>query len=108
MFQKKAEYCAKRTLELIHTNKCGPVTLMSFSEKMYFITFIDYYTRKTKVYFLKEKLEACEVFKKFKVMVEKTTNLYIKAKLEAFEVFKKLKVMVRKDNRSLHQGLMIR
>ena len=28
---------------------------------------------------MKEKLEAFEVFKKFKVMMEKTTNLYIKA-----------------------------
>ncbi|KAA0054889.1 Retrovirus-related Pol polyprotein from transposon TNT 1-94 [Cucumis melo var. makuwa] len=69
MFQKKAKYCAKRPLELIHKNICGPITLMSFSE----------YTRRTWVYFLKEKSEAFEVFKKLKVMVEKTTNLYIKA-----------------------------
>ena len=78
-FQKKAEYCAKRPLELVHTDICGPITPKSFSEKRYFITFIDDYTRKTWVYFLKEKSEAFEVFKKFKAMVEKTTNLYIKA-----------------------------
>ena len=78
-FQKKVEYCAKRPLELIHTDICGPVTPMSFSEKRYFITFINDYTRKTWIYFLKEKSKAFEVFKKFKVMVEKTTNVYIKA-----------------------------
>ncbi|GKA70107.1 retrovirus-related pol polyprotein from transposon TNT 1-94 [Tanacetum coccineum] len=38
-----------------------------------------YYTRKTWVYFLKEKSEAFEVFKKFKVMVEKTIGYFIKA-----------------------------
>jgi len=36
---------------------------------------------KTWVYFLKEKSEAFEVFKKFKTMVEKTTNICIKALL---------------------------
>jgi transposase InsO family protein len=35
------------------------------------ITFIDDYSRKCLVYFLKKKSEAFETFKKFKVMVEK-------------------------------------
>jgi len=46
---------------------------------MYFITFTDDYTGKTWIYFLKEKSKAFDVFKKFKAMMEKTTNLYIKA-----------------------------
>nr|KYP41492.1 Retrovirus-related Pol polyprotein from transposon TNT 1-94 [Cajanus cajan] len=78
-FQKKAEYRARRSLELVHTDICGPITSKSFSEKRYFIIFIDDYIRKTWVYFLKEKSEAFEAFKNFKAMVEKTTNLYIKA-----------------------------
>jgi hypothetical protein len=77
-FQKKAEYHARSSLELIHTDICGPITPMSFSDKRYFITFIDNYTRKIWVCFLKEKFEAFEVFKKFKVLVEKTTEFYIK------------------------------
>ena len=78
-FPRRAEYRAKNTLELIHTDICGPITPKSFGDKRYFITFIDDYTRKTWVYFLKEKSEAFETFKKFKVMVEKRTGYYIKA-----------------------------
>ena len=78
-FPRKVEFRARRCLELIHTDICGPITPNSFGEKRYFITFIDDYTRKTWVYFLKEKSEAFEVFKKFKVMVEKMTGCYIKA-----------------------------
>lgn len=78
-FQKKAEYQAKHILELIHTDICGPITPESFSSKRYFISFIDDFSRKTWVYFLKEKSEAFEVFKKFKVMVEKATGRHIKA-----------------------------
>ena len=48
-------------------------------EKRYFISFIDDFLRKTWVYFLKEKSEALEVFKKFKVMVEKATDRHVKA-----------------------------
>ncbi|KAE8721174.1 hypothetical protein F3Y22_tig00016637pilonHSYRG00095 [Hibiscus syriacus] len=78
-FQKKAEYRAKHPLELIHTDICGPITPESFSSKRYFISFIDDFSRKTWVHFLKEKSEAFEVFKKFKVMVEKATGRHIKA-----------------------------
>ncbi|GJZ27481.1 retrovirus-related pol polyprotein from transposon TNT 1-94 [Tanacetum coccineum] len=78
-FPKKTEYRATNILELIHTDICGPISPESFSGKWYFITFIDDYLRKTWVYFLKEKLEAFEVFKKFKVMVEKTTSKFIRA-----------------------------
>ncbi|PKU79836.1 Retrovirus-related Pol polyprotein from transposon TNT 1-94 [Dendrobium catenatum] len=76
-FQKKAEYRASHTLELVHTDICGPITPESFSGKRYFITFIDDYSRKTWVYFLKEKSETFNVFKKFKAMVEKTTGKFI-------------------------------
>lgn len=77
-FQNKAEYQAKHILELIHTDICGPITPKSFSGKRYLISFIDDFSRKTWVYFLKEKSEAFEVFKKFKVMVEKVTDRHIK------------------------------
>ena len=58
---------------------CGPITPESFSGKRYFISFVDDFSRKTWVYFLKEKSEVFKVFKKFRVMVEKETNKHIKA-----------------------------
>ena len=54
---------------------CGPITLESFR---YFFYSIDDFSRKTWVYFLKEKSEVFETFKKFKVMVEKETSKVIK------------------------------
>jgi hypothetical protein len=69
----KSKYSTTRPLELIHTDICGPITPDSFSENEYFITFIDDYSRKCWVYFLEKKSEAFETFKKFKIMVEKTT-----------------------------------
>jgi len=77
-FQKKSEYWAKQPLELIHTDICGPITPESFNNKRYFISFIDDFSQKNWVYLLKEKSEAFEVFKKFKVMVEKATGRQIK------------------------------
>ena len=77
--QKKAEFWAKQPLELINPDICGPINAESFSRKSYIISFIDDYSRKTWAYFLKGKSEAFEVFKKFKVMVEKETGRHIKA-----------------------------
>ena len=45
----------------------------------YFISFIDDFSRKTWVYFLKDKSEVFEVFKRFKAMVEKETDMRIKS-----------------------------
>jgi transposase InsO family protein len=75
----KSKFSATRPLELIHTNICDPITPGSFSRKEYFITFIDDYSRKCWVYFLEKKSEAFETFKKFKVMVEKTTGKKIRS-----------------------------
>jgi len=50
-FSRTVEYRAKEQLRLIHTNICGLITLESFSGKMYFISFIDDFSRKTWVYF---------------------------------------------------------
>ena len=75
--QKKTEFLAKQPLELIHIDICGPITLESFSGKMYFISFIDDYSWKTWADFLRGKSDAFEVFKKFKVMV-KYTGRHIK------------------------------
>ena len=78
-FPRNAKYQAKEQLGLIHTDVCGPITPESFSGKRYFISFVDDFSRKTWVYFLKEKSEVFKVFKKFRVMVEKETNKHIKA-----------------------------
>ena len=58
------------TLELIHSDVCGPMSSTSLSGFEYYITFIDDFSRKTWIYFLKAKGEVFEKFKEFKALIE--------------------------------------
>ncbi|CAL2238396.1 unnamed protein product [Prunus armeniaca] len=74
-FPKGKAWRARRPLELVHSDICGPITPASNAGKRYFITFINDYSRKTWVYFLQEKSEALNAFKHFKAAVEKTIKV---------------------------------
>jgi len=52
--------------------------MVSFGGSSYFVTFIDDYSRKVWVYTLKRKDGVIDVFKQFKVLVEKRTGRSIK------------------------------
>ena len=65
---------AKAPLQLVHTDICGPLDPMSYGGNRYFITFIDDFSRKTWVYFLKEKSAALRIFKEFKALTEAESN----------------------------------
>lgn len=65
-------------LQLIHSDLCGPITQESSSENRYITTFIDDFSRKCWVYFLSDKFEAVEAFKRFKALVEREARLLIK------------------------------
>ncbi|CAL1382291.1 unnamed protein product [Linum trigynum] len=78
-FPKESLSRAKAPLELVHADLCGPITPTSFGKNKYFLLFIDDYSRKTWVYFLKQKSDTFEAFKKFKMMVENESGRYIKA-----------------------------
>ena len=78
-FSRTVEYRAKEQLRLIHTDIYRPITPKFFSVERYFISFIDDFSRKTWVYFLKEKSEVFQVFKRFKAMVENETDMPIKS-----------------------------
>jgi hypothetical protein len=75
---KRKEYATSKSLELVHTNLCGPSRTKILQGERYFMLFIDYYTRKTWVTFLINKFEAFENFKEFKALVENETDLKIK------------------------------
>lgn len=68
-FPNKASWRASQRLQLVHADISGPIKPESNSNKRYFITFIDDFSRKTWVYFLCEKSAAFETFKKFKALV---------------------------------------
>jgi transposase InsO family protein len=61
---------AKGALDIIHSNVCGPMSATSLSKYVYYVSFIDDFSRKTWIYFLKAKSEVLNKFKEFKVLVE--------------------------------------
>ena len=61
---------AKAPLEIVHSNFCVPMQTPSLVGNHYMLTFIDDYTRKTWVYFLKVKSEVFDKFFHFKALVE--------------------------------------
>ena len=66
----KSDKKTKGTLELIHSDVCGHMPSISLSGYEYYVTFIDDYSRKTWIYFLKKKSEVFGKFKEFKALIE--------------------------------------
>ena len=64
---------SKGILEMIHSDVCGPMPTTSINGYGYYLTFVDDYSRKTWIYFLKCKDEVFNKFKDFKALVE---NIY--------------------------------
>ena len=52
-FPRNSKYRANEQLGLIYIGLCGPIIPESFSGKIYFVSLIDNFSRKTRVYFLK-------------------------------------------------------
>jgi transposase InsO family protein len=65
-------------LDLVHTDVCGPMTRRSLSGCEYYLTFIDDYSRKTWIYFLKAKSEIFTRFQEFRALVENQSGKKIK------------------------------
>ena len=65
-------------LDLVHTDVCGPMTRRSLSGCEYYLTFIDDYSRKTWIYFLKAKSEVFTRFQEFRALVEIQSGKRIK------------------------------
>ncbi|KAG9446280.1 hypothetical protein H6P81_012408 [Aristolochia fimbriata] len=68
----------KGTLDYVHSDLWGPAQVVSKGGAKYLLTFIDDFSRKVWVYFLKAKSDVCTVFKKWKCMIEKQTGKQIK------------------------------
>ena len=73
-----SESKAKRILEIIHSDVWGPMSSSSLSGYVYYVSFIDDYSRKTWIYFMKNKDEVFSKFKEFKALIENHTEKKIK------------------------------
>lgn len=69
---------ANQVLEKVHSDLCGPMRTRSIGGAFYILTFIDDYSRKTFVYFLKEKSQVLDAFMIFKTLMENQTEKRIK------------------------------
>ena len=69
---------AKGTLDIVHSDVCGSMTATSLSRYVYYVSFIDDYSRKTWIYFLKGKNEVFNKFKEFKALVENLSKKKIR------------------------------
>ena len=65
-------------MEIIHMDVFRPMYSISLSQYVYYVSFIDYFSRKTWIYFLKEKSEVFRKFKEYKALVENQTYRKIK------------------------------
>jgi hypothetical protein len=77
-FDKGKSWRALEALQLVHSDIEGPFPTLSFQGARYLLTFIDDYSIRTCVYFLKNKSEAFDNFLMFKALVEKQTRKPIK------------------------------
>ena len=69
-----------RTLDLIHSDLCGPISSVSLRGYKYYVTFIDDHSKKTWIYFLRSKnlKEVLLWFQEFKALLENQTGKKIK------------------------------
>jgi transposase InsO family protein len=73
-----SEHGSKGILNLVHSDVCGPMSVASITGSMYYVSFIDDFSRKTWIYFLKTKDEDFSRFQEFKSLVENQTGKKIK------------------------------
>eukprot|EP00253_Pinus_taeda_P004981 PITA_04981 len=61
---------AKKLLELVHSDVFRPMKVPSLGKFVYYVSFIDDFSRNTWIYFIKKKSKVFDRFKEFKALVE--------------------------------------
>jgi hypothetical protein len=69
---------SKEISDLIHSYVCGPITISSLNVYLYYVLFIDVHSRKTWIYFLKNKDGILAKFQEFKAQIENLIGRKIK------------------------------
>ncbi|KAF1318429.1 Integrase catalytic core protein, partial [Globisporangium splendens] len=77
-FQSTAPERAKNVLDVVHSDVCGPMQTSTFSDKRYFVTFIDDKSRFCAVFLLRSKSEVLDKFVQFVKFAETQTGKRVK------------------------------
>ena len=75
---KRKTYTSNEVLELVHIDLCGPIEVQSYKGDRYIMLFLDDYSRMMIVIFLKQKLDAFQMFKWYLAKVEKEIGKSLK------------------------------
>ena len=62
----------------MHTDVWGPAQVSSLGVSHYYVTFIDDATKKTWFYYIRQKSDVFDTFKKWKALVENETGKRLK------------------------------
>ncbi|MCO5589095.1 hypothetical protein L7F22_043061 [Adiantum nelumboides] len=73
-FSQDGSVRATRKLQLVHSDVCGPMRMPSVGNSLYFVTFIDDFSRFCWVYPLKAKSDVFAIFQHYVSMVENETG----------------------------------
>ncbi|MCO5606361.1 hypothetical protein L7F22_060549 [Adiantum nelumboides] len=73
-FSQDGSVRATRKLQLVHSDVCGPMRTPSVANNLYFVTFIDDFSRFCWVYPLKAKSDVFGIFQHYVSMVENETG----------------------------------
>jgi transposase InsO family protein len=65
-------------LDLVHSDVCDHMSSPSLSGCLYYVIFIDDYSRKCWIYFLKAKSDTFDKFKEYKAFIEKQIGKHIR------------------------------
>jgi hypothetical protein len=69
---------SKGILDLIHSYVSGTISVESLHGSSYYVTFIDYFSRKTWIFFMKTKDAVSSWFRESRARVENQTGMNIK------------------------------
>jgi hypothetical protein len=69
---------AQGIFDLVHSDVCGPISSHSLIGCLYYVIFIDDYSRKCWIYFLNDKSDTLDKFKEYKAFIEKHTGKHIR------------------------------
>ena len=67
-----------QVLHLVHSDLCGPLPITSLGGYLYCFIFVDDFSHKKCIYFLKNESQTFNMFKDYKALVEKQTGKQIK------------------------------
>ena len=77
-FPKRLINRAKSPFELVHTDVWGPCRTTSTLGFQYFVTFIDDYSRCTRLFLMKNRAKLFSIFQKFYVEIQTQFNVSIR------------------------------